>query len=1145
MTMKINAAAFALLSTALSPALVLAQEQCVSGGFRLEFNGQCTPDAIVAAYESQVFNASGGTPEGCALTARADLEAKLPAAGIDTGLQGLCDRVYAAQYKVPFSSAADRGDDMRFEGMFYNGHTDWQEEVETNYETEDETPTNVLKEDAEQVRVFFDGIAQGQRVDWPGALPNFQSSVTDADSLATCTTNAAMCCWPKDRQANDNNGNCAEPYDVNCVDKDPADNTDLCFVDMERGNSSTNFDSTDTVVFPGDNNQGEGAIHCHGLAWSNDVNDATARYKGNNLFYVSMYDHMYVRGYVENIPGAPMCGCVEQMPTVSRSDCTQVDLTESISISYDPRASGTFITRIEAVDVEFNACQGIDNRNNDLWAYMARLYYQKDITPEQFGEAGRIITDTGCTEATSYELDRRNLTPGYDHDVSLWTNVAGRESMRLHDTYGARAWNLSMRGGDRPSASNPHHGIIYRACHSCIRTHKKIYYRRRTPVPEDYSLMDTVLYNEDDGGGRNVWGTDFDLYSTLEDALDDVDAWKCPNGQFKLSATFYGHCSPDGSRVENQRSQFDEWNQRTNVAYFVYKAEEDGLDIVPSGEDVAVSGGGGDVPYRVAAVAGRDWAGGMALRDPVTGTIYMTGSGRDIGGSEGDDFNYLSQPANGDYTVIVHASKISSSSPHHWSKSGIMFRTNAEEYSAYFAIYLTGGEGICAQGRQAAGQGYNHWGCVNKGTTEAWLKIEKRMDTYTSFYGTESADADAGEIDWTVHKSIDLPNVEASEKSSVVTSLAVATQSSTSYNALASRAIDGKASYHFTGGSVMHTNDEANPWWMVDLGMTDVTISGVTVYNRSDSCCRSRMQDAIIQILADDGSVLASQTFAGTHNVYEFSFGDIVGRSVKITKDFGTSNGPLNIAEVKVWGTYDGMPAPPEPGSFEVGLAVCSARSHAQEVVFAEYEVDQYYFPSAAPSTSSMPTVQGAGKATWEIWNDLSGGSVASLTGNANYPHSPTRTDTITDYLEIPPNTMDSFGSRLKTYITAPATGAYTFYIACDDACELLLSATDSRADRAKVAFTNRWTSHRQWGKYPNDQRSDPIDLVEGEMYYIEALHKEGGGGDNLSIGWTMPGSANIKVIEGQYFSWHPSWDETSAPAATPAVEESARRLRG
>jgi len=43
--------------------------------------------------------------------------------------------------------------------------------------------------------------------------------------------------------------------------------------------------------------------------------------------------------------------------------------------------------------------------------------------------------------------------------------------------------------------------------------------------------------------------------------------------------------------------------------------------------------------------------------------------------------------------------------------------------------------------------------------------------------------------------------------------------------------------------------------------------------------------------------------------------------------------------------------------SYNVGLAVCSVRSLSQEVVFKDYEVDQYFFPSAAPSISQSPTL--------------------------------------------------------------------------------------------------------------------------------------------------------------------------------------------
>ena len=210
---------------------------------------------------------------------------------------------------MPFTDAAKKGDDFHFESMFYNGRSEWQEEVETIYESGDRTATSILKQDAEAVRDFYEGVAEHDRVSWPGSLTNFQSDEVDSEGMPTCKTGAAMCVWPKDRQANDNNGNCAKPYDINCVDKDPADNTDLCFVDASRGATSNELGADEALyLFPGDNNNGEGAIHCHGLAWSNDVDHASARYKGNNLFYVSMYDHMYVRGYVKNIPGAPMCG---------------------------------------------------------------------------------------------------------------------------------------------------------------------------------------------------------------------------------------------------------------------------------------------------------------------------------------------------------------------------------------------------------------------------------------------------------------------------------------------------------------------------------------------------------------------------------------------------------------------------------------------------------------------------------------------------------------------------------------------------------------------------------------------------------------------------------------------------------------------
>jgi hypothetical protein len=43
--------------------------------------------------------------------------------------------------------------------------------------------------------------------------------------------------------------------------------------------------------------------------------------------------------------------------------------------------------------------------------------------------------------------------------------------------------------------------------------------------------------------------------------------------------------------------------------------------------------------------------------------------------------------------------------------------------------------------------------------------------------------------------------------------------------------------------------------------------------------------------------------------------------------------------------------------------------------------------------------------------------------------------------------------------------------------------------------------------------------LQAGKRYYIEALHKENSGGDNLAVGWQVPASATIEVIPGSRLS--------------------------
>ncbi len=179
-----------------------------------------------------------------------------------------------------------------------------------------------------------------------------------------------MCCFGRDRQPNDNNGNCHDPIETNCRHADPADNSNLCWTDTDIPTFS------DPFAFPG---KSEGPIHCHGLAWDEDENSFLTQLRFNNFFYVSLYDHMYTRGYVEptvDSDNIGMCDCVENLPLVSRADCTQVDATQTFTISFN---NGGF-TAIKSgeMDVQFNSCRGInpgngDRKDNDLGSYVYRL----------------------------------------------------------------------------------------------------------------------------------------------------------------------------------------------------------------------------------------------------------------------------------------------------------------------------------------------------------------------------------------------------------------------------------------------------------------------------------------------------------------------------------------------------------------------------------------------------------------------------------------------------------------------------------------------------------------------------------------------------------------------------------------------------
>ncbi len=151
------------------------------------------------------------------------------------------------------------------------------------------------------------------------------------------------------------------------------------------------------------------------------------------------------------------------------------------------------------------------------------------------------------------------------------------------------------------------------------------------------------------------------------------------------------------------------------------------------------------------------------------------------------------------------------------------------------------------------------------------------------------------------------------------------------------------------------------------------------------------------------------------------------------------------------------------------------------------------------PSASKVSFPVGGGLKR-DLWLDITGNSIADLTNNSNYPHNPDYRSVVYDFV-APKNWRNDYGQRIYGYITPQVTGTYTFWIAADNQAELYFgSSPDSKQ---KIASDNKRQSVTQ-------------NLVAGTKYYVEVLHKEGGGSDYVTVEWQISGGER-RVIRQKY----------------------------
>ena len=147
---------------------------------------------------------------------------------------------------------------------------------------------------------------------------------------------------------------------------------------------------------------------------------------------------------------------------------------------------------------------------------------------------------------------------------------------------------------------------------------------------------------------------------------------------------------------------------------------------------------------------------------------------------------------------------------------------------------------------------------------------------------------------------------------------------------------------------------------------------------------------------------------------------------------------------------------------------------------------------------------------TRAVYTNVPGPFIADLTNHFKFPGSPDLVETIGTF-ETPSQFDEFYGEKVFGFLLPPITGDYVFYIAADDQGALYLSPNASPASKVLIATEPGWSWPRNWtgsspGRLGAENVSRPIRLEAGRAYYIEALHKEAGGGDNLGVAWQMPG---------------------------------------
>lgn len=150
-------------------------------------------------------------------------------------------------------------------------------------------------------------------------------------------------------------------------------------------------------------------------------------------------------------------------------------------------------------------------------------------------------------------------------------------------------------------------------------------------------------------------------------------------------------------------------------------------------------------------------------------------------------------------------------------------------------------------------------------------------------------------------------------------------------------------------------------------------------------------------------------------------------------------------------------------------------------------------------------------------WQSLSADTIDALQADSRFPNTPNSDAELSSFESIN-SVANNGGSQIVGLVSPSVTGTYRFAIAASQSARLYLSNTSTANNKQLIASVTSGTTLRNWTA-SSTQLSDPIILVAGQSYYIEALSVDSSGDDHLSVGWRTPDTPDITVIQKQFLT--------------------------